>query len=89
MIDPIDRQDAIKAIDYVGIAVTVRRGISLTKYRSLVQEVCENVLSAQKKKLCQVPSAQLIPCDVCRYYPPSSTDGKPCSVCPAEGGINE
>ena len=25
------------------------------------------------------------PCDLCRYNPPSSTDGKPCSMCPAEG----
>lgn len=24
------------------------------------------------------------PCDLCRYNPPSSTDGKPCSMCPAE-----
>lgn len=24
------------------------------------------------------------PCDVCRHYPPRSTDGKPCSMCPAE-----
>lgn len=28
--------------------------------------------------------AQLTPCDVCRHNPPSSTDGKPCCVCPAE-----
>ena len=25
------------------------------------------------------------PCDVCRFGPPSSTDGKPCTMCPAEG----
>lgn len=25
------------------------------------------------------------PCDVCRYNPPSSADGKPCSMCVAEG----
>lgn len=24
------------------------------------------------------------PCDICRHYPPSSADGKPCSMCPAE-----
>ena len=23
------------------------------------------------------------PCDFCRYNPPSSTDGKPCCMCPA------
>ena len=25
------------------------------------------------------------PCDFCRYNPPSSTDGKPCCMCPATG----
>lgn len=25
----------------------------------------------------------LCPCDVCAYNPPSSGDGKPCSICPA------
>lgn len=24
------------------------------------------------------------PCDVCKYNPPSSGDGKPCTMCPAE-----
>lgn len=26
---------------------------------------------------------QLTPCDVCAYNPPSSGDGKPCTICPA------
>lgn len=25
------------------------------------------------------------PCDVCRFRPPSSADGKPCCMCPATG----
>lgn len=24
------------------------------------------------------------PCDLCRYAPPSSSDGKPCRMCPVE-----
>ena len=28
-------------------------------------------------------TVHLSPCDVCRYNPPSSGDGKPCSMCPA------
>ena len=24
------------------------------------------------------------PCDLCRYAPPSSSDGKPCCMCPVE-----
>ena len=26
----------------------------------------------------------LSPCDVCRFNPPSSFDGKPCAICPAQ-----
>ena len=26
----------------------------------------------------------LSPCDVCRFNPPSSCDGKPCTMCPAQ-----
>ena len=31
------------------------------------------------------PNEPLTPCDACRYAPPSSGDGKPCDMCPAEG----
>ena len=34
-------------------------------------------------------SAQPTPCDVCRHNPPSSMDGKPCCVCPAERRTDE
>lgn len=34
------------------------------------------------KALSQEPKS---PCDVCRYNPPSSTNGKPCTMCPADG----
>lgn len=27
---------------------------------------------------------KLTPCDVCRYNPPSSFGGKPCTMCPAD-----
>ena len=30
------------------------------------------------------PNEPLTPCDVCRFSPPSSGDGKPCCMCPAE-----
>lgn len=28
--------------------------------------------------------SDLTPCDVCRFNPPSSGDGKPCCMCPAQ-----
>ena len=30
------------------------------------------------------PNEPLTPCDVCKFSPPSSSDGKPCCMCPAE-----
>lgn len=36
-----------------------------------------------------LPPEQLTPCDVCRHYPPSCMDAKPCCACPAEGGVDE
>ena len=29
----------------------------------------------------------LSPCILCRFNPPSSSDGKPCSMCPAEAAL--
>lgn len=29
------------------------------------------------------------PCDLCVYNPPSAGDGKPCTMCPAEGKVEE
>lgn len=29
------------------------------------------------------------PCDLCRFNPPSSADGKPCTICPAERREND
>lgn len=37
---------------------------------------------AEKKIEKYIPKT---PCDLCAYNPPSSTDGKPCSMCPAVG----
>lgn len=30
-------------------------------------------------------TVDVVPCDVCRFAPPSSGDGKPCTMCPAAG----
>lgn len=29
------------------------------------------------------------PCDLCRHNPPSSLDGKPCTICAAEGRVED
>lgn len=46
----------------------------------------EEALDIAIKALEQEPTS---PCDVCRYNPPSSTDGKPCTMCPAESEDKE
>lgn len=30
-----------------------------------------------------IKALEQTPCDVCKYNPPSSGDGKPCTMCPA------
>lgn len=40
------------------------------------REAIKQALKALKKES---------PCDLCRYNPPSSCDGKPCTMCPACG----
>lgn len=43
----------------------------------------------------QTPAADVVElqgltlCDVCAYNPPSSGDGKPCTMCPASARIDE
>jgi hypothetical protein len=80
MSDLIERQDAIDAV--------------------VKQPVVDKTVA--KRVLAQLPSAEpethdkrtethacVSPCDICRHYPPSSADGKPCSMCPAERRSDE
>lgn len=43
------------------------------------------ILACVIDKMSGTQNERLTPCDVCRFYPPSSGDGKPCCICPAEG----
>ena len=51
-------------------------------YRKEFQEACAHAISAIKER---EERSKLSPCDVCIYNPPSSLDGKPCTMCPACG----
>lgn len=42
-----------------------------------------NAISALHEKLEREQNEPKTPCDLCAYNPPSSGDGKPCSMCPA------
>ena len=71
MNDLISRQTAIKAIEDLP---NCYNGFSDTYDKAYIIGTLE-----------ELPSAQLSPCDVCRYYPPSAMDGKACTMCAAEG----
>lgn len=40
-------------------------------------------LGEMREKIKQMPTVETEPCTFCTYNPPSSGDGKPCTVCPA------
>ena len=42
-------------------------------------------LLEQNKLLKKIVESYIVPCDLCKFNPPSSFDDKPCSVCPAQG----
>lgn len=43
-------------------------------------DLCDTAIEAIQNRHIQ---GQGCPCDLCRYNPPSSRDGKPCGMCPA------
>ena len=65
------------------------RAVNLETVIGMVNTYFRNVLNLNPDLLIDgivsLPTVDAIPCDVCRYSPPSSGDGKPCTICPAEG----
>lgn len=47
------------------------------------EEIIELKGRMDNKELAEIAMRLVCPCDVCMFNPPSSTDGKPCSMCPA------
>ena len=45
---------------------------------------CKHCLAEQFFNAGYRKQSELTPCDCCKFNPPSSKDGKPCSVCPAQ-----
>ncbi len=70
--DYIDRQTLLKDIEET-VFFSTRRGRESGEARG-ARKVINRIMAAR--------AAQL-PCDLCRHNPPSSMDGKPCSVCVA------
>lgn len=49
------------------------------------QRTIEDLLDDICDSYSTVDAVPVSPCDACKYAPPSSCDGKPCTMCPAEG----
>ncbi len=54
-------------------------GVQECDMKCLHYQRCEALYNAGYRK-----QSDLTPCDVCIFNPPSSYDGKPCTVCPAQ-----
>ena len=39
------------------------------------------------RELAQADREGILPCTFCRFNPPSSSDGKPCCMCPAQAAL--
>ena len=75
--DLISRQAVIKEIE----------SLDFTMSKCLTKEECYGMNRAKEEIVGCVKYMSgiqaRIPCDLCRYAPPSSSDGKPCCMCPA------
>lgn len=56
----------------------------LEDYTSAYSIADKDVLTRYLRHNFEQMQSDLYPCDVCRFNPPSSGDGKPCTVCPAQ-----
>ena len=85
MSDLIDRQAAIDAMDV--LCQEHRYWIpGKRETYSQYNEAWQDALDRAENAIFNLPSVQPTPCGVCRHNPPSAMDGKPCCMCPAEGG---
>ena len=82
--------DDAEQIDYHDDFATALKKIKDYEQKSIEDMPCVTPEEMQKYKDIvkkytpkQEPCDDATPCDFCRYNPPSSTDGKPCCMCPA------
>ena len=77
---PFDEfMDALVHCDTVKVILT-GCGESTFETKPIYEGIC-----ALATRRAQPANEPLTPCDACRYNPPSSCDGKPCTMCPASG----
>jgi hypothetical protein len=59
----------------------------LAKQRDLYVDACGELPLKRIRELVQADREGISPCTFCRFNPPSSGDGKPCCMCPAESAL--
>ena len=59
----------------------------LAKQRDLYVDACGGLPLKRVRELAQADREGISPCTFCRFNPPSSSDGKPCCMCPAEAAL--
>lgn len=69
----------MRLIDADALKERIRRFLGIRSLDDLFPEE-----KAIVQHIDRMPSADAIPCNFCRFSPPSLEDGKPCGVCPAE-----
>lgn len=90
----------MKRLTYVKQKSRWNYGKNPTQYssRETFQSVCdrlgkiEDILGDEYdldrlRELAQADREGISPCTFCRFNPPSSGDGKPCCMCPAEAAL--
>ena len=77
------REEAIKMLEYLATDTTG----TLAGYQGDYAEFLVRVIDALDMGIAALRERKS-PCDLCRYNPPSSCDGKPCTMCPASPEVD-
>lgn len=79
MADEVRLLDANKLLEDIEDAIDIERdGQDIKKSELVVLG-----LKIARKYVNKTPTVEATPCTFCIYNPPSSGDGKPCTMCPA------
>lgn len=80
--DDVDRLAAYEETDLEPEEIEL-----LAKQRDLYVDACGELPLKRIRELVQADREGISPCTFCRFNPPSSGDGKPCCMCPAESAL--
>ena len=92
-ISPIQQEVINKAVDR--LAAYEKTGMEPEDFERAFNEAAILKLAGQAlgitpdrlRELAQADKEGISPCTFCRFNPPSSGDGKPCCMCPAEAAL--